>query len=76
MNNSPDKENPLADEPFAYTVTKAGALQLQARGRIVKTLKGKPATRLLARLETADARTTQLLLAKATGQFKFGNGRR
>lgn len=67
--------DPLADEPFSYTATKSGVLHLHARGRIVKTLKDKAAARLLSKLEQADPRQTQLLLAKATGQFKFGNER-
>ena len=74
MANS-SSEDPLAHEPFSYTATKQGTLQLHARGRIVKTLKGKEATRLLGKLEAADAAQVQLLLAKATGQFKFGNER-
>lgn len=74
MANS-SSEDPLAHEPFSYTATKQGALHLHARGRIVKTLKGKQAARLLGKLEAADSAQVQLLLAKATGQFKFGNER-
>ena len=68
--------DPLANEPFAYTATKNGTLQLHARGRIVKTMKGKAASSLLEKLESADKAQRQRLLAKATGQFKFGNERR
>jgi hypothetical protein len=45
-------------------------------GRHVVTLAGGEAQRLAGRLEGADADRTQLLLAKATGNFKHGNERR
>ena len=76
MPQPPPKRDALASEPFSYSATKNGVLHLYAQGKIVKSLKGKEATRLLHKLETADAAQVQLLLAKATGQFKFGNERR
>ena len=36
---------------------------------------GKPASRLIERLATADRREIQHLLARATGNFKHGNER-
>lgn len=76
MTQSPEDHAPLADEPFDFTNTKNGAVLLYARGKLVKTVRGKEAERLRNRLDGASATDVQLLLAKATGQFKFGNERR
>jgi hypothetical protein len=63
-------------EQFSYRTTKDGRLRVAFHGRHVVTLAGGEAQRLAGRLETADAEQTQLLLAKATGNFKHGNERR
>lgn len=46
------------------------------RGRLVTTLAGAAADRLRERLAGANEANVQLLLAKATGNFKRGNERR
>ena len=69
------RDDPLKDEPFAYRETANGLLQINHRGRVVTTLRGSAARRLSARLARVPRREQQLLLAKATGQFKFGNER-
>ena len=64
-----------ADErPFSYRTTN-GRVRVAFRGRHVVTLAGSEAKRLASRLEGADAERAQLLLAKATGNFKRGNER-
>ena len=68
-------DNPLADEPFSYQETNDGRVQVFHKGRLAISLTGKEATRFLLKVETADARTAQLAMAKVTGQFKFGNER-
>jgi hypothetical protein len=65
----------LAPEPFSYRSTKDGQLRVAFHGRHVGTLAGKEAQRLASWLEGANAEKTQLLLAKATGNFKRGNER-
>ncbi len=65
--------DPLAHEPFRYQITKSGLVQIHFDNRIVTTLKGKAANRFLARVETTSAADQQQLMARATGQFKFGN---
>jgi hypothetical protein len=60
---------------YSYITTKDGALRVAFRGRQVVTLAGSAAQRLASRLEGADAEHRQLLLAKATGNFKRGNER-
>ena len=66
-----------SDEQFSYRETKDGRVQLFSAGRLVKTLTKSDATRFLSRIASyQDADATQLLMAKATGQFRFGNERR
>jgi hypothetical protein len=60
---------------YSYITTKDGAVRVAFRGRHVVTLAGSGAQRLASRLEGADAEHAQLLLAKATGNFKRGNER-
>lgn len=66
----------LDDQPFSYLAGKDGRLAIGWRGRVVTTLKGDDAAALLTRLRGAAAPEIQLLLAKATGNFKRGNERR
>ncbi|TBN56388.1 hypothetical protein EYE40_02670 [Glaciihabitans arcticus] len=65
-----DARGRLESDPFAYRVTKAGGLQIERGGRIVLTLGGCRAARLIAQLERAEGIDEQLLLAKATGHYK------
>ncbi len=70
-----DQRGRLDAEPFAYVVTKDGQLRISYEGRLVSTLAGEQVDRLGRRLERADPAQVQLLLAKATGNFKRGNER-
>ncbi len=70
-----DQRGRLDAEPFAYVVTKDGQVRVSYEGRLVSTLAGEPADRLGRRLERAEPAQVQLLLAKATGNFKRGNER-
>jgi hypothetical protein len=63
-------------EQFSYRLTKDGRVRIAFHGRDVVTVAGTQADRLRAGLEGADADAVQLLLAKATGNFKRGNERR
>ena len=67
---------PLSGSPFHFVATKQGQVLIYARARLVKTLKGKEATKFVAKADTLDSKDRQLLMAKATGQFKFGNERK
>ena len=66
----------VVPEGFSYRQTKDGRLRVAFHGRQVVTLAGGDAQRLATRLEGAGHERTQLLLAKATGNFKRGNERR
>ena len=62
---------------FAYTTAKDGSVRVTRHGAPVAALGGRDAARLCARLEGAtDEHERQLLLARATGNYKRGNERR
>ncbi|MEM1229398.1 MAG: hypothetical protein AAGI15_02590 [Pseudomonadota bacterium] len=65
----------LDDTPFSYTASKNGRVLLHAQGKLVKALKGAAAQRFLDQLQGLDVLEAQRLMAKTTGQFKFGNER-
>ena len=68
-----EKTDSLADEPFSYRETKAGQVFLYYLGRHVETLTDNRAGIFLSRIHSADAGQAQLLMAKATKNFKRGN---
>ena len=63
------------EHDFGYTLTKDGGVRISRGGRHVHTVGGRDARRLRDRLARADAPQVQQLLARATGQYKFGNER-
>ena len=65
----------LDDRPFSSRTTKDRRVLVSYRGRQVTVVAGKAAEGLIASLESADAETTQHLLARVTGNFKRGNER-
>ncbi len=67
--------DPLAHEPFSYQTTKSGLVQIRFENRVVTTLKGKAGERFISKIEPLNAAAQQQLMARATGQFKFGNER-
>lgn len=71
-----DKHGKLNQQPFDFQVTKDGRVLIYWDGKIITTLKGAAAEKLVAKLEGADESVIQLTLAKATGHFKHGNERR
>ena len=72
-----DARGRLEDEPFAFRITKDGRVLVSYQGRQVAVMAGARAARLTAALRDAagDPMSVQLLLARATGQFKHGNER-
>ena len=61
------------DEPFRYTSTKSGLIQISYNGKIITKLKGKEGSKFLAKIEADDPENAQLVMAKMTGHFKHGN---
>ena len=76
MANTTDARGMLEDDPFSYRLAKSGTMEISRGGRVVVTLGAEAALRLAAKLDAADERGAQLLLAKATGNYKRGNERR
>lgn len=70
-----DARGRLTEDPFDFRETKAGELIISRGGRVVVPLGGKRAEALLKSIEKADEAGAQLLLAKATGNYKRGNER-
>ena len=70
-----DKRNKLDEEVFSYRTGKDGKVFLSWRGKEIKILKGSDAAKFLARIEGMDHKDAQLVMAKATGNFKHGNER-
>jgi len=70
-----DRRQRLADEPFSYRVVKNGSVFVSWQGRPVTTLTGAAAERFLVQIDSLDSQAAQLVMAKATGNFKRGNER-
>lgn len=68
-----DQRGKLDEQPFAYRVTKDGRVLISWHDQQVTTLAGKDAERFLTRLEGADTKQAQLIMAKVSGHFKHGN---
>ena len=68
-----DKRGILDQEIFSYKVTKDGKVFISYEGKPVTTLSGAKAADFIANVEDADAKEAQLIMAKATGNFKRGN---
>ena len=62
-----------APSGFAMRAAKDGRVRISHHGRVVTTLAGAAAAKLLARAAEADETALQLLLAKVTGHYARGN---
>ena len=63
------------ESEFSYRLVKDGNVRIFWRDRHVVTLSGQKASAFRARVESADEREAQLLMARVTGNFKRGNER-
>lgn len=70
-----DRQHKLDEQPFSFRATKDGRVMISYHGKQVMVLAGKDAERFLSRIDGADAKQAQLIMAKATGNFKHGNER-
>lgn len=73
--NHIDKRGRLQEEVFTYQETKDGKVFIFWQGKRVTSLSGKKAQQFVAKIAAADHHQAQLLMAKATGNFKRGNER-
>jgi hypothetical protein len=69
------RPDPLASQPFSYATRADGTVVIRYHTAPVTLLRGKAAARFMTRISTADAAAGQLLMARATGNFKRGNER-
>lgn len=70
-----DKRNRFDEDIFSYYASKDGKIFISWQGKQVTILRGKEAQKFLTKVADADRRTAQLVMAKATGNFKHGNER-
>jgi hypothetical protein len=75
MGKPKDQRGRLAEEPFAFQASAGGKVFISWQGSQVMILRGDDAQAFLKRVAGQDARTQQLVMAKATGNFKRGNER-
>lgn len=70
--NDVDKRGRLESDPFEARVVASGVVLISRGGRLVSTVRGRAAERLVSALERVgdDDRGVQLVLAKATGHYK------
>ena len=62
--------------PFTALVTRDERVLVTRKGRMIATIAGRPAERLAdALVHAPDEPARQLLLARATGNYKRGNER-
>lgn len=70
-----DKRNVLVNEVFTYQISKDKKVFIYWSGKQVKILKGKEAQKFIDKITGLDDKGVQLVMAKATGNFKRGNER-
>ncbi len=73
MSENIDKRNILDEEPFSYRVLKDNKIFISWYGKQVTILSGKQSEKFLSRMENAEGKDAQLIMAKVTGNFKHGN---
>jgi len=73
--NSVDKHNRFDEEVFTYSISKDKKIFISWNGKQVTILNGKDSEKFLRRIQEANHLESQLIMAKATGNFKHGNER-
>lgn len=68
-----DKRNKLDEEYFSYKISKDKKVFLYWYNKQVKILVGKESEKFISKIENADSKEAQLIMAKVTGNFKHGN---
>ncbi len=68
-----DKRGKLEDEVFSYRITKDKKVFIAWHGKQVTILKGNKAEDFIADIADAEGKEAQLIMARATGNFKHGN---
>lgn len=68
-----DKRNRFDEEVFSYKLKKDNKIFIYWQGKQVMILTGKASEKFLSRIQMADFKEAQLIMAKVTGNFKRGN---
>jgi len=68
-----DKRGILDEEIFTYRVTKDNKVFISYEGKQVTTLSGPNAKKFIAKIQGTAGKEAQLIMARATGNFKRGN---
>lgn len=68
-----DKRNKLDEQVFSFSVSKDNKVFLFYHGKRVIVLDGDKARQFLNRIAGTEGKEAQLIMAKATGNFKRGN---
>lgn len=68
-----DKRNRLEEEIFSYKITKDKKVFIYWQRKQAAVLTGKMSEKFISKVQLADSKEAQLLMAKATGNFKHGN---
>lgn len=76
MSQPTDQRGKLDNAIFDYQETADGRVRLFYEGKHVKTLAKGDAGKFLKRIRDLEGNAAQLVMAKATGNFKRGNERR
>ena len=71
-----DARRELRDGRFEYRALRDGRVVVSWYGRPVTTLAGREAERFLTRMDGLDDHAAQLVMARATGNFRRGNEKR
>ena len=71
-----DKRGKLEESPFSYFISKDRKLHISFHHKEVMVLKDNKANELIRKMDHASDFEIQMLLAKATGNFKHGNERK
>ena len=75
MDNQIDKRGILEEEVFTYKISKDKKVFIFWRGKQVSILSGPKANSFISDIAMAEEHEAQLIMAKATGNFKRGNER-
>ena len=70
-----DKRNKLTKETFSYKISKDKKVFIYYYGKLIKILKDSKAENFIADINGTEDKEMQLVMAKATGNFKRGNER-
>lgn len=73
MDKPVDRRGILDEEVFSYRVSKDEKVFISWHGKQVTVLSGRKAAEFARAIDGADSKQAQLIMARATGNFKRGN---